>query len=153
MLFRTATGRVYTARSADQGATWSKPVATSLLNPNSKFATVTIDNQVGACELVDINPTCPCRRLSIFPPHMHNLSLQILIVHNYSATARTPLSLALSVDEGKTWEMLLAVETAAEANYSNPCIVEWSEDTVKVAYTVWGEGLKLATVKLATVEA
>jgi hypothetical protein len=30
--------------------------------------------------------------------------------------------------------------------------VEWAEDTVKVAYTVWGKGLKLATVKLATVD-
>ena len=32
-------------------------------------------------------------------------------------------------------------------------MVEWSDDTIKVAYTVWGKGLRLATVKLATVEA
>jgi hypothetical protein len=34
----------------------------------------------------------------------------------------------------------------------NPCIVGWSEDTVKIAYTVWSKGLKLATLKLATVD-
>lgn len=31
-------------------------------------------------------------------------------------------------------------------------MVQWSEDTVKICYTVWGEGLRLASVKLATVE-
>jgi hypothetical protein len=31
--------------------------------------------------------------------------------------------------------------------------VEWSEDTVKVAYTVWGRGIRLASIKLAVVEA
>ena len=40
----------------------------------------------------------------------------------------------------------------AAGNFSSPTIVEWADDTVKVAYTVWGQGLKLATVKLATVE-
>ena len=39
------------------------------------------------------------------------------------------------------------------ANFSCPSVVEWSDDTIKVAYTVWGQGLRLATVKLATVEA
>ena len=39
------------------------------------------------------------------------------------------------------------------ANFSCPSVVEWSDDTIKVAYTVWGKGLRLATVKLATVEA
>ena len=34
----------------------------------------------------------------------------------------------------------------------DPCIVAWSDDTVKIAYTVWGKGLKLATLKLATVD-
>jgi predicted neuraminidase len=77
---------------------------------------------------------------------------QMLAAYNASATARTPLSLALSVDEGKSWDTLMAVDAEPEANYSYPSIVEWSEDTVKIAYTVWGVGLKLATVKLATVE-
>lgn len=38
-------------------------------------------------------------------------------------------------------------------NFACPSIVEWAEDTVKVVYTSWGAGLKLATVKLATVDA
>jgi hypothetical protein len=37
-------------------------------------------------------------------------------------------------------------------NFTCPCIAEWADDTVKVAYTVWGQGIKLATVKLATVD-
>lgn len=36
--------------------------------------------------------------------------------------------------------------------YSCPSIIQWSDDTVKVSYTVWGEGLRLATIQLATAE-
>ena len=69
LFFRSAAGRVYTASSTDGGASWSRPTYTSLPNPNSKFATLTIDGQV-------------------------------LIVYNSSATARSPLALSLSVDDG-----------------------------------------------------
>jgi hypothetical protein len=34
-------------RSTDQGKTWSRPAGNALPNPNSTFATVTIDGQVG----------------------------------------------------------------------------------------------------------
>jgi hypothetical protein len=37
-------------------------------------------------------------------------------------------------------------------NFTSPSIVEWADDTIKVVYTVWGTGLRLATVKLATVD-
>lgn len=40
----------------------------------------------------------------------------------------------------------------AAGNFACPTIVEWTDDTVKIVYTVWGTGLKLATVKLATVD-
>jgi predicted neuraminidase len=37
-------------------------------------------------------------------------------------------------------------------NYSYPCITQWTEDTVKVVYTVWGEGVRMVTATLATVD-
>lgn len=40
----------------------------------------------------------------------------------------------------------------AAGNFACPSIIEWTEDTVKIAYTVWGTGIKLASVKLATVD-
>ena len=46
MLCRTAAGRVYSSTSGDKGKTWSRCGATSLPNPNSKFATTTIDGQI-----------------------------------------------------------------------------------------------------------
>lgn len=121
LLFRTATGRVYISSSSDRGASWSRPTYTSLPNPNSRVATLTIDGQ-------------------------------ILVVYNSSASTRAPLSLALSVDDGRSWEPLATLEEDPKGNFSSPSIAEWSEDTVQVAYSVWGEGLKLATVKLATVD-
>lgn len=121
MFFRTAAGRVYSSQSGDDGKTWSKPGYTSLANPNSKFATLTIEGQ-------------------------------ILAVYNSSATTRAPLTLALSIDDGRSWEVLAAIEDDKDGNFSYPSIVEWSEDTVKVAYTVWGKGIRLASIKLAVVE-
>lgn len=35
---------------------------------------------------------------------------------------------------------------------SSPSIVAWSEDTVKVAYSVQGSGLRLTTAQLAVVQ-
>lgn len=130
MLFRTAAGKIYSSLSADKGRTWSKPAYTSLPNPNAKFSTVAIDNQ-------------------------------ILCAYNASPLHRAPLALAISDDDGRHWEQLVVLDGApdgngiaisAPPNLSFPCIVEWSEDTVKVAYVVFNEGIKLATAKLATVD-
>jgi predicted neuraminidase len=46
-LFRTSTDKTYSSSSTDQGKTWSRPAGNALPNPNSTFATVTIDGQVG----------------------------------------------------------------------------------------------------------
>ena len=144
MLFRTSLGKIYSSRSTDQGQTWTPAAATTLPNPNSKFSTLTIDNQM-------------------------------LIAHHPSATSQSSLILSLSVDDGKRWEKLCTVDeevavpvsVAAGGNsnasttvngasagpiFCNPCIKEWAEDTILVAYTVWGKGLKFATLKLATVD-
>ncbi|PRW44584.1 BNR Asp-box repeat [Chlorella sorokiniana] len=77
---------------------------------------------------------------------------QVLCVFNNSTTTRAPLALALSVNDCKGWEPLAVIEEDPKGNFSCPSIVEWTDDTVKIVYTVWGEGIKLATVKLATVE-
>ncbi|KAI3428719.1 hypothetical protein D9Q98_007543 [Chlorella vulgaris] len=121
MMFRSATGKTYLSTSGDRGVTWSRPTTNSLPNPNSPFATVTIDGQV-------------------------------LCAFNNSQTKRAPLALALSVNDCKSWEPLAMVEEDATGNFTSPSIVEWADDTIKVVYTVWGTGLRLATVKLATVD-
>ncbi|KAL4445290.1 hypothetical protein ABPG77_011115 [Micractinium sp. CCAP 211/92] len=77
---------------------------------------------------------------------------QVLCVFNNSQTVRAPLALALSVNDCKSWEPLAIIEEDPKGNFACPSIVEWLDDTVKIAYTVWGTGLKLATVKLATVD-
>ena len=119
---RTAAGRIFQSRSKDGGRSWTKATAASLLNPNAKFSSLTTDGQ-------------------------------ILLVHHPSSTSRSMLGLPLSVNDGKSWEPLYMVEEVdKDGKLTDPCILEWSDDTVKVAYTVWGQGLKLATLRLATVE-
>ena len=73
-------------------------------------------------------------------------------MHNPSPTAPAPLALALSINDCRSFEQLAVIEGDAAGTYLSPTIIEWSEDTVKLAYSVGGQGLKLATVKLATVE-
>jgi len=124
MLFRTGVGRIFSSRSTDGGATWTRASATTLPNPNSKFATITIDEQ-------------------------------ILIAYNPSTKEQSSLALALSVDDGRSWEALAMIDrTTADSSFSltSPAIAQWSDDTVKVAYTVWGRGIKLATIKLPIVD-
>lgn len=124
MLCRTSTGRVYRTVWNTASSTWSKPFQTPLQNPNSKLSTVMIDDQ-------------------------------LLIVHNAGSSDRYDVTLSLSVDNGKTFETLMVIDKEdpqSENRLCNPCIVHYNDNTVKVAYTVWGKGLKLATIALATVD-
>ena len=77
---------------------------------------------------------------------------QLLLVHNPSTTQLNQLAISLSLTHGKSWEHLCFVEQSKDDILCSPCIVAWAEDTIKVAYTVWGKGLKLCTLKLITVD-
>lgn len=121
LLSQTAAGKVYSARSLNNGTSWTRPTPCKLTNPNSKISTVSIDDQ-------------------------------ILLVHNPSASQMNQLAISLSLTHGKVWEHLSFVEQSKDDILCSPCIVAWADDTVKIAYTVWGKGLKLTTVKLVTVE-
>jgi hypothetical protein len=62
--------------------------------------------------------------------------------------------MALSSSAGATLlRVTLSFPCFHAGKFSCPCIVQWSEDTVLVSYTVWGAGLRLATIRLATAEA
>lgn len=114
-LLRTGAGRVYVARSADGGQTWTRPTSTSLPNPNSKVATTYLFGQ-------------------------------LLMAHNSSTKARTPLALSISVDGGRGWTHLATIDEEEDA--ASPSIVLWGEDEVKVAYCVDERRLRIAFVRL-----
>ena len=96
--------RILQAESLDAGRTWSKPVATELKNPDAGIAMTQLRNG------------------------------HLVLVFNDSETARTPLSIARSVDEGRTWLPPLALESNP-GEYSYPCVMQASNGRIHITYT------------------
>jgi predicted neuraminidase len=90
--------------SRDRGRSWSPPVAIELKNPDA-----------GIC----------MTRLR---------GGNIILVYNDSDKARTPLSITRSLDEGKTWESPLALESNP-GEYSYPCVIQTRDGKLHITYT------------------
>jgi predicted neuraminidase len=58
----------------------------------------------------------------------------LVLVFNDSQTSRTPLSICRSLDEGRTWEKPLNLETNP-GEYSYPCIIQSSDGKIQITYT------------------
>lgn len=58
----------------------------------------------------------------------------LALVFNDSQVARTPLSIVRSLDEGKTWETPLHLESNP-GEYSYPCIIQSADQRIHVTYT------------------
>lgn len=104
-LVRTAGGVIGRSDSTDGGKTWSEIADTGLPNPNSGIDLVKHGDVL----------------LMVWNPRGKNWG------------ARTPLTLSVSKDNGKTWEGIAHLETEP-GEYSYPAIVE-TKDGVAVSYT------------------
>jgi predicted neuraminidase len=92
------------AESRDGGRDWSAAVATELKNPDAGIAMTRLRNG------------------------------HLVLVFNDSSTARTPLSIARSLDEGRTWLPPLALESNP-GEYSYPCVIQTANGHIHVTYT------------------
>ncbi len=97
-------GFICQAESADGGATWGEARPTELPNPNSGIDAVRAD------------------------------SGDFFLVYNPTRTGRTPLTLARSRDNGKTWKTVATLEDQA-GEYSYPAIIQASDGRLHVSYT------------------
>jgi predicted neuraminidase len=97
-------GSVCQAESTDGGETWSAAKTTELPNPNSGL---------------------DCVRAK---------SGEVFLVYNHSKTARSPLNLARSRDEGKTWAMVQVLEEE-EGEFSYPAVIQAGDGMLHVSYT------------------
>jgi sialidase-1 len=111
MFIRTGAGELYQSRSADRGATWSLPVAMGVASPQSPAS---IERIPGGDTLA-------------------------MVWNDHSALpvperkARTPLSLALSRDEGRTWTPSIAIESDPKGWYCYTAM-EFVGDRLLLAY-------------------
>lgn len=113
MVMRTQLGSVFKAMSEDGGRTWSKGQTTGLTAPESCPA-ITRVRRTGDLLLVFNH--------SPYDPAFDHYGM------------RTPLSIALSSDEGETWHTIRDIETDPEWEFTNPAPYAVGNDTILVAY-------------------
>ncbi|MHA1846217.1 MAG: exo-alpha-sialidase, partial [Promethearchaeota archaeon] len=103
-LNRSRTGWIVEMRSLHNGVSWSNPRFTSLPNPNSNVCLI------------------------------HRRKGDLLLIYNPTKRNRTPLSIARSVDDGKTWSRLFDLQ-AGNGEFSYPCLCETRDGLVHATYT------------------
>lgn len=104
-------GRAWECDSSDGGESWSRCVPSELRNPNS------------GADMI---------RLS---------SGEVIACFNDCASGRTPLTLGLSLDQGRTWAARQDLETD-QGEYSYPTLMQASDGRVHLVYTWRRAGIK-----------
>ncbi len=97
-------GKMWQSTSRDNGRTWSKATQHDLPNPGSRLDMVRLK------------------------------SGELVLIFNNTPRGRTPLSAALSRDEGKTWPLIKNLETA-KGEYSYPAVIQTRDGLIHVVYT------------------
>ena len=113
MYMRTQLGAVFQSESADGGTTWSKPQTTSLQAPESMPCLTKIPT-TGDLLVIWNN--------SLYDPEFDHCG------------KRTPLTVAVSRDEGLTWENVKDIETDPDYEFTNPACHFTSRDKVIIMY-------------------
>lgn len=128
MLLRSSEGIIYRSDSEDGGKTWSKGYESGLPNPNSG---------------IDLTKLPDGTLVLAYNPDSTNWG------------SRSPLSLALSFDNGVTWPKILDIDSGdPKDEFSYPGVISYG-DTIAVSYT-WNRkniaywiGTKDALIKAA----
>ena len=112
--------KIFISRTNDRGLTWTPPEATELPNPDSGISALCLSDG------------------------------RILLAFNDSPDKRTPLSLAISADEGRTWKRIAVLESASRATFSYPYLMRSSDGLIRLAYTyTWGPS-KTREIRIAS---
>jgi predicted neuraminidase len=96
--------RICQSESKDKGQTWSPAVETELPNPNSGVDAVRLD------------------------------SGDVWLIYNHTPIGRSPLNLARSTDDGRTWTPMVRIEDEL-GEFSYPAIIASAKGTLEITYT------------------
>jgi predicted neuraminidase len=105
-LFRStqAKAMIMKSVSTDRGLTWSAPEPTEFPNPEAGIAMARLSNG------------------------------RLVLVYNDSPRTRSPLTVAMSADDGKTWPWKRNIETDP-FEFSYPCVIQSGDGLIHVSYT------------------
>lgn len=125
-LLRTGSGSIWRCDSKDGGLTWGPYKVIDLPNNNSGFDALRLEDG---------------RVVLIYNPVGENWG------------ARTPLDIAVSSDNGQTWETVAHLEDDPDlkSEYSYPAIVE-TEDGIAICYTWNRERIRCWTIPLSSLK-
>ena len=59
----------------------------------------------------------------------------IFLIYNPVTLGRTPISIARSTDDGKTWKKVIDLDTETSAEFSYPAMIQSSSGTLEITYT------------------
>jgi predicted neuraminidase len=112
-------GKIAMSLSRDAGKSWSPLRLTDRDHPSAGIDTVRLDD--GRC----------------------------ILIYNPSTTRRTPLSLAVSFDDGDTWKDFLVIEALEEGQrgeLSYPAMIQDANGDLQITYTWNRRRIRHATV-------
>lgn len=125
LLARTRNAKLATATSNDRGETWSRLELSEVENNQSGIDAVTLRDGRHVLIYNDFE-TLPGTRKG----------------------PRTPLSIAVSDDDGTTWRHVLTLEESPVSQYSYPSIIEGRDGTLHAVYTWRRQRIKYVQIKL-----
>ena len=168
---------IYMSRSTDNGRTWLAPWATPLPNNNSSIQCTRLKNGHLAMVFNNIRATATTdRRASLYDeieddesvadePEQRSEKTQadkaeknVAARTAFWGTPRSPMTLAISEDEGKTWPFMRDLETGdgycltnnskekLNREYSYPSIQQGDDQMLHITYTYFRQYIKYVRV-------
>ncbi|WP_221761390.1 sialidase family protein [Salibacterium salarium] len=142
---------IYVSISEDYGKTWSTPEKTSLLNNNSSIQCKKLNNGNLAMVFNNVNADLAPPEVNS-PPWFDEKDRQSIKVNQQSeqesiwGVIRSPLTIAISEDEGKNWSYVKNIATADKdkksPEFSYPSIYQTEEGAIHITYTYLRQCIK-----------
>lgn len=133
MVIRTRVGCQYVSRSLDGGETWTAPSPSPLLSPESPATLTKLPGTNTLLVIWNDHSGKPLEFRTSRPPH------------------RTPLSLALSFDGGRSWGQSRAIETDPEGGYCYTA-AHWVGNRLLLGYCAHRSRWGLQTTQILSLE-
>jgi predicted neuraminidase len=144
---------IYKTESTDGGYTWCIPEPSTLPNNNASIQCIKLKDNTLAMVFNDVNKAIAPPKVNR-PPWFDKKDMdEVSIKETESPSAvwgvrRSPLTLAISMDNGESWERVKVIETHDDLDdsqeFSYPSITQTKNGDIYIAYTYLRKYIKVA---------